>query len=262
MSARFEALGIPFERFPAIDAQKISDEDFAEFSKARPRIEILGKWTKGKMACFLSHQGARQLAAESPDAYTAIFEDDMVLSPFVGTVIKDSSWIPEDCDIVRLEAPMFRVLLSSRDSVSVGGRKLQKVMPNRFRHAWAAGAGGYIIRKEAARRFVDAPPEFHVYNDNYLFNCTASEVARQNSVHQIVPACCIQSRFHFDPGSDNYFNSEIEVGDNSDLYEPRHGRAMRLLKNYGRRLNLLKAFRKVKAFVHIACGYKMVPYSD
>jgi GR25 family glycosyltransferase involved in LPS biosynthesis len=40
-TARFDALGIPFERFPGVDGKTMPEEDFARFVSSRPRNIIL-----------------------------------------------------------------------------------------------------------------------------------------------------------------------------------------------------------------------------
>lgn len=112
MSARFDALGLPFERIAAVDGATLTDEQIADFVRERP-LEGSGdafstgprKWTASNIGCFLSHQAAWRIATDSADAYTAIFEDDMHLSDTLPALLASTDWLPGGNSIVRLERP-------------------------------------------------------------------------------------------------------------------------------------------------------------
>lgn len=75
MSTRFQALGMPFERITAVDGAMLAPEQIADFVRDRP-LEGSGdafsngprKWTASNIGCFLSHQAAWRIAADSDDA--------------------------------------------------------------------------------------------------------------------------------------------------------------------------------------------------
>jgi glycosyl transferase family 25 len=263
VASKLNSLGISFQRFPAIDAKKISDQELEVFAAARPNVRNLGIWTKGKMACNSGHRALWKVAAESPDNYTAIFEDDIRISDSLKDFLTSEDWIPEDCDIVRLEAATpLPILVSKTNKSKVGSRHLQKVIPNKYRQAWPVGTAAYIISKKAARLLLDTPLEEHIYTDHTLFNCYTSAIARRLNVYQVVPGCCIQDKFYHKDQKDIIFNSDIETVENVNMYKGQSNPVKQSMKKVAQVFGLLPAFRKSKEMLYAFKGYKRVGYSD
>ena len=262
VAARFEELGLPFQRFQAVDGKAIPDEEFKAFAAARPRVKEVGKWTKGKMGCDLSHIALWKIAANSDDPYTAIFEDDVIISDFMPTLFNDTSWIPEDCDIVRLESTAFMTcLLSNKDVKDVKGRKLHKILPNKYKNAFPLGAGAYIIKKEAAQKILDAPPNEFSYTDRSLFDYKCSGVPARLTLYQITPACCVQDKFYHDNDDKIIFKSEIETSDHEDIYD-NHNKLKYMLRKYGTMIGVFQIFAILRRFTYYINGYRKVPYQE
>lgn len=258
---RFHQLDLQFERFKAVDGKTISDDELEIFAAARPRVTVIGKWTKGKMGCHLSHRALWKAAAEGPHRYTAIFEDDILVSDSLRHFLAEEDWIPADADIVRLESPAFmRVLLSDRYTSSVFGRKLKKILPNKFRNAFPMGAGGYIIEKNAARRLLETPLEWFIYTDRSLFDHSVSKVAGNLIVYQVAPACCIQDKFFHENPADIRFQSEIETVDDADIYVTRNKGFAGFFRHVIQTMGARNAYTLMRDFIFKACGYTRVPY--
>ncbi|CAD0301269.1 MULTISPECIES: glycosyltransferase family 25 protein [Xanthomonas] len=217
MSARFQALGMPFERIPAFDGATLTPEQIADFVRERP-LEGSGdgfstgprKWTASNIGCFLSHQAAWRIAADSDDAYTAIFEDDMHLSDALPALLRSTEWLPAGNSIVRLEPSYNRIKLDSKVA-DIGGRQLRLVRPSTYQHCWPVCAGALIISRDAARLLLAAEARWHTMADIFLFGWNESPVAQQLSTYQLSPAACIQDKFFHNAPEQIVFTSTIDA---------------------------------------------------
>jgi glycosyl transferase family 25 len=199
MQARFAELGLPVERVAAVDGKAMTDSAFREFATARPLKKT--PWMRGQAGCFLSHFSVWEKIAASSDAVSAIFEDDLKMAGDLPLFLQDSAWIPAGCDIVRLEPPSNRVLLSRSGTVHAG-RSVRLLKST----SWCAGA--YLIRRETAQKLIALPLELHERSDAFLFSHEDAPVARQLNTYQLSPALCVQGKFTGD--ANPAFKSNIE----------------------------------------------------
>lgn len=235
---KFESINIPFERLEAVDGKLLTDTEFQELTEFR---QGGGKpMSRGQIGCFLSHFHAWEIAANSPDPYTAIFEDDMHISPDLRDFLITNSWIPKECEIIRLEPSTNRVLLSKNSITEYAGRSLRKVQST----TWCAG--GYIISKDTARKLIELPKSTHDSVDYFLFCLEQSSVARGLHISQIYPALCVQDKFFYKDVRDIRFYSNI-----NDI-DPE-------LSLRGR-MKYLKSKPILSFFLRTLQGYKKIPY--
>lgn len=211
MSARFDALGLPFERIAAVDGATLTDEQIADFVRERP-LEGSGdtfstgprKWTASNIGCFLSHQAAWRIAADSADAYTAIFEDDMHLSDTLPALLASTDWLPGGNSIVRLEPSYNRIKLHAKVA-DVAGRQLRPVRPSTYQHCWPVCAGALIVSRDAARLLLAAQARWHTMAD--IFVRLERVASGAPTVHvsalasglypgQVLPCDCRRHRVH------------------------------------------------------------------
>lgn len=239
IAAQFKAIGIPFERLQGVDGKQSSEEDFQKFIAAR-RGER-NSWNRGKMGCFLSHYRAWEIAANSPDPYTAIFEDDMHLSPQLKDFLNTDSWIPPECEIVRLETSTNRVWLAPQTLVTREGRELKRVKST----TWCAG--GYILSRDAARKLIALPASSHDSVDYFLFCFEDPGLAKSLHITQIVPALCVQDKFKHADNKDIRFQSNIDEIDPQITW---HGR-----------LKYLSLKSPYNFLVKTVRGYQRIPYA-
>lgn len=260
MSQRFKSLGLPYERFEAVNGKTITDEDFQEFADARPRVSAVGKWTKGKMGCHMSHRGLWEIAANSEYPYTAIFEDDVIISDYIQKLLSNTEWIPKDCDIIRLESPAFMTCLLSKSKVfQLPERKLHEILPNAHKNAFPLGTAAYILSQEGAQKIMNAPLDHFLYTDRSLFDHATSGLAHKLNSYQVNPACCIQDKFYHEKTEDIMFHSEIETEDYKDIYRNQN-QTKYLLRKYGSKVGLFQLFsifRRLRLYVK---GYRKIPY--
>lgn len=203
--SNFDRLGIKFERVPAIDGRKYSEEDYQDFMAKRPRNynrTSTKTWLRGQMGCFLSHYNVWKKIAEGRDNYCAVFEDDIHVSDDLQYVLQSENWIPKDTDIIRLETSTNRVQLSS-PVTNYKKRKLYEVRST----SWCAGA--YIISRKAALRLVSLSEKYHEPADVMLYHFEESVIARDLRILQFNPALCTQDK-HLANGQKSHFASNIE----------------------------------------------------
>ncbi|MRX33234.1 glycosyltransferase family 25 protein [Aminobacter sp. MDW-2] len=186
MSDSFASLGLDFERIAAIDKNNLRDEDTSH---------VVGTgWTGGEVGCFLSHIEAWKIIASGTDEFGCIFEDDVHLAPDATRYLKDSNWIPQGLDLIKLETTLNPVR-TGRDVVRLGSHKLVSLK------SFHNGSAGYVISKKLAAKLVSSV-KIDRPVDNFLFD--------QGSYWQISPALCIQDMFL--PGSAKLLPSSLEGG--------------------------------------------------
>jgi glycosyl transferase family 25 len=185
MRAVFDAIGVTFERIPAVDGAALGDAALADFRRARSAANPAG-WLPGEVGCFLSHFEAWQQIAGGAEAWAAVFEDDIHVADDLGPLLASDEWIPPDADVVRLEANRTMRLAGRRAIAAATGRKLYRALSG------SSGSAAYILSRQAAKWIVEAAPTQHLPVDNFLFKPKVSEVARKLRRFQIVPAVCIQ----------------------------------------------------------------------
>jgi glycosyl transferase family 25 len=237
VASAFGALGIEYERIPAIDGRQFSETDYQAFMQQRPRH---GKsWLRGQMGCFLSHFAAWEKIARGNDRFCAVFEDDIHASADLGCIMNDDKWLPDDIDIVRMETSTNRVRLSASPVHGLGQRRVFTVGST----SWCAGA--YLINRRAAQQLVALPSDQHEPADAMLYNFEDSILARRFRILQFNPAPCTQDK-HLATGSVN-FASNIESPTTPD-------------RGLGAALGAISAGQIVRAVGRSLTGHKRIGF--
>jgi glycosyl transferase family 25 len=191
-------LGLGFIRIGALDARlgKPLTDCFAEGGP-------LGEIPLGDKACLISHRMAWEQFIASDDAYAAILEDDVVLTPSAARFLKDASWIPAGVDVVKLEhygPPGQSVLLSEFRDLGDGFQIARM-------HSRHTGAAAYIVSRRAAEMLLQET-RFNLPVDHLLFNPNNSSLFARLQPWQLLPAIARQEEF---------------VGEKSDIEGTRIG---------------------------------------
>lgn len=159
MAREFAATGLPYEIKEAIDGRLLSDDHLSEVDWGGRRRLGLRPPADGAIAHWLTQRDVmRDLVENGPDL-TAIFEDDARLEPGLPSVLKVLEQKRFDFDIVALNRrhPKRRFIpcvpLTDRH---VAGRV-------RFSDS---GAEGYVITRDAARRFLETTPKMILSADH------------------------------------------------------------------------------------------------
>ena len=200
METQARRLGLALARLDAMDAREAGP---AELDRRFEKNGPLGVIPRGDQCCFLSHRLAWKRLVESGDAYAAVLEDDVELSPRAPLVLQNEDWIPPGTDLIKLEhyGPASQsVLLSDFKNVCHGFR-LGRM---RSRHT---GAAAYILSRRAAELLLQIPC-FDLPVDHLLFNPNNSRLFARLKPWQLVPAIARQQEF---------------VGEKSDIEKTRAG---------------------------------------
>lgn len=182
MRAGLAAQGIAFTRVEAVNGKLLSPADLAA-SYAMPRGER--PLQPNEVACALSHKRCWEMLVESGAPTAAILEDDVHFAPGAGRVLADTSWLPADADIVRLEAWRRHMSLDRVPTTTVDGRGVFRF------HSVTYGTAAYIITRRAAEKALDAWPKVTRAPDGFLFD-PRLEFARELALYQLMPAPCVQ----------------------------------------------------------------------
>ena len=261
IQSQLEGLGLDYERFPAVDGKSISDQAFEKFANDRPRGNLAGRWTKGKMGCDLSHYELWKIGARSPDPFICILEDDVYMSPDVKQFLKTTDWIPSDADIIRLEGTtLMKCNIATRPVQEIACRGLYLMLPNKFKNAFSVGAGAYVIRKEAAQKLLEAPIHALTYVDRALFDHVTSGIAKDLVTYQVKPALVVQDKF-LNAGEQIKFNSEIETEAEGDIYI-NSNIIKRYLRKYGIKVGAFQLFSILRKLLYKISGYQYIDYKE
>lgn len=180
INKQFMTQKIEFQYFDAIEPHQIDE------TLKNTGIELKNcALTKGEIGCFLSHLSLWKKIIDNNLPYMAIFEDDIYLGSEAKPFLKDNSWIPENVEIIKLEAfsDSVQVELFSKKNL-INDRSLFLL---KGRHL---GTAGYIISNRGARNLFNYISELKVVKpiDDIMFD---SYIAKK-MVYQIQPALCVQ----------------------------------------------------------------------
>ena len=103
MDDQLRELGIGYERFPAVDRDRI-DASVPEFDASGYARCHGRRFHSGEVACYLSHVGALRAFLRTDAKYALILEDDARLSPDLMTIIEAAMARPDEWDLLRLSS--------------------------------------------------------------------------------------------------------------------------------------------------------------
>jgi len=179
----FAEIGLEFTRIPAIDGNKLSDEEFAHWTKERNWPKPL---TRTEVGCFLSHCEALRLGIKQGDPYFAIFEDDILLAPKTEFFLRNDNWIKPDTDIVKLDTASIKCLLEPLQKTHLDAYRTGRLVSKHY------CAGGYIVSHAAAVRLLQVTKQAFAPIDEIYFNPDCG-ILPTLTVQQLVPALVIQA---------------------------------------------------------------------
>jgi glycosyl transferase family 25 len=181
MAAQLARLGLPFERFDAVDAKTVAPDVLgAPFAETGP----LGMLSPGDKACTYSHIHIWRMIADGPDEYATVLEDDIVLTDSAPRFLLDDEWIPRQAGLIKLER------YGDKNQLIVLGNPRLKVLdreiaPLLSRHT---GTGGYIISRPTATRLARIEQKIALPVDHLLFNPNNSPMFDALKPWQLLPA--------------------------------------------------------------------------
>jgi len=167
----------------AVDGALLSDEEFKILAQDYIFPRGLSKEEAGR---FLSHRECLRRVAEGNNLWGAIFEDDIILSKNIKSILKSSNWIPNDTDILKLDTNQINCILGHPYSINVTqtssvSYQIMRLISKHY------GAGGYIISRKCARKLYELTQSIRLPIDELYFNPDYG-MLRELNVQQIVPA--------------------------------------------------------------------------
>jgi glycosyl transferase family 25 len=140
MEGQLEALGMPYERFAAVDGKKLGGTH-PDFSPLSYMLMHGRRFIPGEVGCYLSHVGALKAFLASGHDHALILEDDVVIDPrtpeLIEAAIATGTW-----DILRLS------------TVNSGAKHAYKALSADHDLAIALtrekGAGAYVVTRRSA----------------------------------------------------------------------------------------------------------------
>jgi len=146
MEPQLSEIGIPFERFSAIDGTKLvppyPNFDAQGYATLHGRSEH-----PREIACYLSHIGCLKRFLETDAEYALILEDDALLPSELLDILEAAFNHAQDWDLLRLSTvnsgiriPYARLTATTHLAIALTREK---------------GAGAYVINRKCARIFVE-----------------------------------------------------------------------------------------------------------
>lgn len=184
MSEELSRANVICNFFPAFDFKQGSPEVLTN------RCFEEGPWGVFHLpnrAVTVSHALAWERFLQTESEFCLIMEDDIFISPELGSWVTDVSWWPESADIVKFErwrSSGTRVLLD-KNKQTYKGRQISRMYS---RHM---GAAAYMISRRAAQKLLATEP-FDMVVDHILFNLNASKAAKGMNIYQVSPAMAEQ----------------------------------------------------------------------
>jgi glycosyl transferase, family 25 len=174
---------LPFERIAAVDGHTFVGPDRRDKSVPTTSANV----TRFEAACLISHRTAWQRFLSDGGAFACVLEDDMVFSPDFPDFIRDESWIPAGCNLLKLET-FFETVTLSRATRPARNRVLAEL------HSLHNGSGAYVISRRGAELLIAANTIVARVPDVAMF---APEFSRPyRPILQLIPALCAQAQHY------------------------------------------------------------------
>lgn len=169
ISARLQALGLPYTRLAAVDARAFTPEQAAQLDVAAYRRRHGKEPVPGELGCYLSHVEAmrRLLASDAPMAL--ILEDDVLPHDSLPAVLRGLAAQAARWDVVKLSGVHSGTPLPLAE-VSPGHRLAVMLTQ-------CTGSSAYVLNRRAAERYLDPArgllpmqlPYDHVFDQGWRF---------------------------------------------------------------------------------------------
>ena len=186
MEREFGQYGLTFTRVAGVDGRLLKQEELDAVTAPVRRWEI--PIPPAEIGCFLSHRKCLEIIANGEDSFAAVFEDDIILSHEAQKVLSDSSWIPTDADIIKIETFNTVILLDVSSKIKNSDFRYARLLSKHL------CAGGYIVSREAAKHMLAFMDVISVPIDNLIFD-PAYEMFADMKIYQVFPAVCKQQGF-------------------------------------------------------------------
>ncbi|MBT3071705.1 glycosyltransferase family 25 protein [Rhodomicrobium sp. Az07] len=171
MKQQLDALGLAFERFPAV-AGKLLSADELEAVAPSHLWEGRRRRNPGEIGCFLSHRAILEtiLARDLPVA--CILEDDVRLSADFAAILDAARVLPPQVDVLKLEIALPRAKIPFIKVSAFAGRDLVFLPAG----GWP-GTAAYVVTRRGAKSLLARMPVMIASNDRQAFDPPAADLA-------------------------------------------------------------------------------------
>ena len=179
----FQQQHIDFEFFDAI-----TPKDINETQTTLGLSNYTTTLHPNEIGCLFSHMMLWKRAVDENLDYIAIFEDDIYLGKKSDVFLTQTDWIPEQCDIIKLEMIKRKIFISlNEQQISLPDQRKLWVLAEQH-----MGCGGYILSQHMAKCLWDFVVNSGVLIpvDHIVFREYSQSYG--DKIYQIAPAVCIQ----------------------------------------------------------------------
>lgn len=150
ISARLQALGIPFDFVPGVDGRKLDVPTHPGYDSFKRNIFFGRDLSNGELGCVLAHRNACRHVLETGYEAALVLEDDALLTDDLPRVIADLMTMRERWDLVRFLGRKKNYRASRLIApLPYGGAHLARPLGT------PGGAYGYLLNPRAARRLLE-----------------------------------------------------------------------------------------------------------
>jgi glycosyl transferase, family 25 len=200
MEQQLAAHKLEYLRIAAVDGRQMDLQRDPYWS--HPRRSHLGA---SEIGCLLSHTNTWRLIAQAHDEFGLVLEDDVHLCDDFGSFICSLSLDPKEICVHKLETFRANVTLIRKPTYIARNRRAHRLETHH------GGTGAYIINRETAIHLLNYIDLFEQAVDIELFDFGRRKV-KNVTIHQWVPAPCIQDFLVRNPKSRKSFASNMGVG--------------------------------------------------
>jgi glycosyl transferase family 25 len=169
MSARLSALGLSFERMPAVDGSQLSRADVAERFPGLLH-DFDASVGRGALGCYMSHINAARLILERDYPAACILEDDAEFSQDFGLFMRAA--YPAQAEAIKLECTSKRRWIPCLSITRLHRRRVAYVPGTN-----ANGSACYILTRAGAQKIVDILPQRWLGSvDHVIFDPRVSKI--------------------------------------------------------------------------------------
>ena len=188
--------GLTFERIEAVDALTMTHDDDSIFAANGS----YGTIAKGDRCCTLSHLQLYRRFVQTSAEYAIVLEDDAVFDSTTLSALLDTSALPRDVDLLKIEAygPRGQRILIGPRIPAWPGTSIARL------HSKHSGSSGYMISRRLANWLLTEVEQWPLTIDQMLFNPHISPIVDRIRAYQLLPAVVRQTDVKGDSDIDSW----------------------------------------------------------
>jgi glycosyl transferase, family 25 len=199
MDRQLSAHKLEYSRISAVNGPEVRAQHESYWSD--PRRSQLGA---AEVGCLLSHAKAWRFIAQGDCEYGLVLEDDLHLADDFGEFIRTISIDSKEFCVHKLDTSRATVTVTRKPAYTARNRQANKLHTNH------GSAAAYILSKVTASVLINHMQYFDAAVDIELFDPERRKIGAL-TIHQWIPAPCIQDCFWNQTKSQMLFGSNIGI---------------------------------------------------